>query len=170
MVPSPAPATSNAACRFPRTALSLLASCQGLWDLSGWECFRLRCATNPIAVEQLQFLIPPAPTPPLPAEASPIPGSPHVTPDLLFYPVFDEAQAFAGVSDSEVVYPAPQHRIDQSDHPVDGLGLVPPEHTLSLRNSAVRFFNLGVWCARHTCLSILRRRRKSNPRKPKLSA
>ena len=45
-------------------------------------------------------------------------------PDLLFYPVFDEAEALAGVSDGEVVHPAAQHRIDQLDHPAHGLGLV----------------------------------------------
>ena len=85
---------------------------------------------NPIAVEQLEFHVQPAPTPPLPAEAPAIPGSPHVTPDFLFYPVFDEAEALAGVPDSEVVHPAPQHRIDQLDHPNPpagtGIAGIPP--------------------------------------------
>jgi hypothetical protein len=52
-----------------------------------------------------------------------------VTPDLLFYPVFNEAEALAGVSDGEVVYPDPQHRIDQLNY---RLGLVSPEHILEL--------------------------------------
>src|SRR5215471_3478850 len=40
--------------------------------------------------------------------------------------------------------------------------------SLSSRSSAVRFLSLGVYCARHLP-SRVRMRRKSNPRKPKLS-
>src|SRR6266478_3756555 len=40
--------------------------------------------------------------------------------------------------------------------------------SLSFRSSAVRFLSLGVYCAHHTPRR-LRTRRKSKPRKPKLS-
>jgi hypothetical protein len=33
-----------------------------------------------------------------------------VTPNLLFYPVLNEAEALAGVADGEVIHPTPQHR------------------------------------------------------------
>ena len=88
--------------------------------------------TNLIAVEQLQVLVQGVPTPPLPAKAAPIPGSPHVTPDLLFYPVLDEAKALAGVSLGEVIHPAPQHRVDQLHDPINRLGLESPKHILEL--------------------------------------
>ena len=54
---------------FPHCAF-LLVSCEGLWDLSRWERFRL-WPTDPIAVKQAQALLQPLPTPPLPAEAPP---------------------------------------------------------------------------------------------------
>lgn len=116
--------------RFPRTALSCFASCQGLCDRSGWECSRHPTTANLITVKQFHFLVQPAPTPPFPAEAASIPGSPHMTPNLLFYPVFDEAEAFTGMSNGEVVHPAAQHRIDQLNQPVHELGLLSPEHLL----------------------------------------
>jgi hypothetical protein len=53
-----------------------------------------------------------------------------VTPDLLFYPVSNEAEALTGVSDGEVVHPAPQYRVDQLDYPIHRLGLESPEHIL----------------------------------------
>jgi len=46
-----------------------------------------------------------------------LPGSLHVAPDLLFHPVFHEAEALTGISNSEVVHPATQHRVDQFDNP-----------------------------------------------------
>ena len=36
-----------------------------------------------------------------------------MAPYLLFYPVFYEAKALAGLSHDEVIHPAPQYRIDQ---------------------------------------------------------
>ena len=90
--------------RISRTALSCLLRAQGLWDLSCRGDFRPWSA-NPIAVEQLQGVVQPWPTPPRPAEALAFPGSQHVAPDLLFHPVFDEAEALAGMPDREVVHP-----------------------------------------------------------------
>src|SRR5262245_62875038 len=67
---------------FPHCAF-LLASHQGLWGLSGWECFPL-WSLHPVVVEQAQVVIQPLPTPPLPAEALAIPCTHQVTSDLLF--------------------------------------------------------------------------------------
>ncbi len=55
-----------------------------------------------------------------------------MTPDLLFHPVFDEAEALAGMPHGEVVHPAPKHRIDQLHHPVHKLGLESPKDILEL--------------------------------------
>src|SRR5208337_708593 len=76
---------------FPHCAL-LLASPQGLWDLSCRSRFR-RGSYNPIAPEEAQFVVHPLPTPPLPVEALTIPSALHMAPDLLFHPVFHEAEA-----------------------------------------------------------------------------
>ena len=59
---------------FPLCA-HLFASRQGLWDLSCWGDFRLK-PPNLVAVEQLQGLVQPLPTPPRPTEALSLP-SPH---------------------------------------------------------------------------------------------
>jgi hypothetical protein len=40
-----------------------------------------------------------------------------MAPDLLFYPVFDEVKALAGMPDREVVHPTAQHRVDQFPTP-----------------------------------------------------
>src|SRR5262249_17795022 len=56
---------------FPHYA-HLLASHQGLWDLTCWSDFRL-WSSHPIAVEQLQVFVQPLPTPPLPPEALTLP-------------------------------------------------------------------------------------------------
>src|SRR5262245_24338042 len=115
---------------FPHYAL-LFASRQGLWDLSRWRDFRL-WPTNPIAVEQLQVLVEPWPTPSRPAEAPTFLGSQHVAPNLLLHPVLDEAEACTGVTDREVVDPAAEHRGDQTEHPFHRLRLVATEHILEL--------------------------------------
>src|SRR5580693_5034051 len=85
---------------FPHCAL-LFASPQGLWDLSCWGDFRHR-PPNLVAVVQPQRFVQPLRTPPLPAEALPVPGPRHVAPDLLLHPVFNEAEALAGISHRKV--------------------------------------------------------------------
>ena len=75
----------------------LFASPQSLWDLSCRGSFPRR-PVDPVAVEQPQGCIQPLPTPPRPAEAPAIPGTHHMAPDLLFYPVLNERKALAGVS------------------------------------------------------------------------
>ena len=67
----PSPASSNAACGFPAL---LFASPQGLWGLSCRSGFR-RWSNHSVAIEQLQSLVQPSPTPPRPAEALSVPGS-----------------------------------------------------------------------------------------------
>src|SRR6202030_923379 len=79
--------------------------------------FRHR-SPNPVAVEQPQGFIQPLPTPPLPTEALSVLSPPDVTPDLLFYPVLDEAEALAGMSNREVVHPTAQDRVNQLHDPI----------------------------------------------------
>jgi hypothetical protein len=55
-----------------------------------------------------------------------------MAPNLLLHPVLNEAEALAGVSNRKVIHPAAQYRIDQLDHPVDGLGSVAAEYLLEL--------------------------------------
>ena len=57
---------------FPHCAL-LFASPQGLWGLSCRSGFR-RWSNHSVAIEQLQSLVQPSPTPPRPAEALSVPG------------------------------------------------------------------------------------------------
>jgi hypothetical protein len=35
-----------------------------------------------------------------------------MAPNFLLHPIFDEAEALAGVPNREVIHPTPQHRID----------------------------------------------------------
>jgi hypothetical protein len=82
-------------------------------------------------------------TPPLPAEALSVPGARHVTPDLLFHPVFDEAEALAGISDRKVGYPTAKHWIDQLNDPIQRLRLVAAEYILELSQQRRSFLELG---------------------------
>src|SRR4029453_18205388 len=91
-----------------------------------------------------------------------------MAPDLLFHPVLNEAEALAGVSDREVIYPTAQHRVDQIDHPIHGLGSMPAEHTLEFPQQCRSFLELRR-VVRTPDARRLRMQRKSNPRKPKLS-
>lgn len=78
-------------------------------------------------------------------------------------------EAFTGMSDGEVVQSAAQHRIISWITRPSGCDWYRQNTSLSSRNSAVRFFSFGVWCARHTRRLMLRFRPKSDPRRPKLS-
>ena len=55
-----------------------------------------------------------------------------MTPDLFLYPVANEGEALAGVSDGEVIRPPSEYRIDQLHDPIYWLGLESPEHILEL--------------------------------------
>src|SRR3977135_3018424 len=103
----------------------LFAFLQGLWDLSCRCDFRHR-SPNPVAVEQPQGFVQPPPTPPLPAEALSVLSPPHMAPDLLFYPVLDEAETLAGMSNREVVHPTAKDRVNQLHDPIHWLRLELP--------------------------------------------
>ena len=107
--------------RRSRLYAHLSDSPQELWDLSCWGDFRLK-PLNLVAVEQLQGRVQPLPTPPRPAEALSFPSLHQLAPNLLLHPVLNEAKALAGVSDRKVIHPTAQHRVDQLDHPIYGLG------------------------------------------------
>src|SRR5258707_12908707 len=87
--------------------------------------------------------------------------------DLLFHPVFNEAEALAGVSYRKVGHPTAKHWIDQLNDPIQGLRLVAAEYILELPQQRRSFLELGR--VLHTTRHRLRTRRKSKPRKPKLS-
>ena len=65
-----------------------------------------------------------------------------MTSDLLLYPVSNEGEALAGVSDGEIIHPAPQDRVDQLNHPIYRLGLKSPEHVLELAQQRRTLFQL----------------------------
>ena len=65
-----------------------------------------------------------------------------MAPDLLFYPVFDEVEALAGMSDREVVHPTAQHRVDQLHYPAHWLRLVATEHVFELPQQRRSFLEL----------------------------
>lgn len=115
----PAPSTSHAACGFPALRAPICFTSR-LMGLSCWGRFR-RVASHLIAVEQLQSVVQPRPTPPRPAEAFSFPSLRQMAPDLLFHPIFDVAETLARVSNREVVHPPLQHRIDQGYHPANRL-------------------------------------------------
>src|SRR3981189_1113375 len=77
------------------------------------------------------------------APAIPGTGSPHMSPDLLFHPVFHKAEALVGVSNSEVIHPSPQHGIDQLYHPICRLRSLSPEHFLKLTQQRRALLQLG---------------------------
>src|SRR5215469_7266095 len=79
----------------------------------------------------------------------------QMTPDLLLHPVFDEAEALAGMPHREVVHPPPEHRIDQVYHPLDRLRPVSAEHLFELP---------------HQCRPLLQLRRVMRPPRPPSTA
>ena len=66
-----------------------------------------------------------------------------MTPDLLFHPVFDEAEALAGMPDRKVVHPTAQHRVDHLHYPVYWLRLVAAKHAFELPQQRRAFLELG---------------------------
>jgi hypothetical protein len=83
------------------------------------------------------------PTPPLPTEALSVLSPPHVTRDLLFYLVLDEAEAFAGMSNREVAHPTAQDRVDQLNDQIHWLRLVAAEYVFELPQQRSSFLELG---------------------------
>src|SRR6266404_7475558 len=80
---------------------------------------------------------------PLPTEALTVPGLRHMAPDLLFHPVFNEAEALAGVSYRKVGHPTAKHWIDQLNDPTQGLRVVAAEYILELPQQRRSFLELG---------------------------
>jgi hypothetical protein len=66
------------------------------------------------------------------SRAHAVPGPRHMAPDLLFHPVFNEAEALAGMSHCKVSHPTAKHWIDQLNDPIHGLRLVAAEYILEL--------------------------------------
>jgi site-specific DNA recombinase len=66
-----------------------------------------------------------------------------MAPDLLFYPVLDETEALAGMSNREVVHPTAQDRVNQLHDPIHWLRLVSAEHFLELPQQRSSFLELG---------------------------
>src|SRR5258708_12871922 len=91
---------------FPLCA-HLFASRQGLWDLSCWGDFRLK-PPNLVAVEQLQGLVQPLPTPPRPTEALSLPSPHQMAPHLPFHPVFNLPKSLPPVPNRTPIHP-PTH-------------------------------------------------------------
>jgi hypothetical protein len=66
-----------------------------------------------------------------------------MAPDLLFHPVFNEAEALAGVPHRKVGHPTAKHRIDQLNDPIQRLRLVAAENILELSQQRGSFLELG---------------------------
>jgi hypothetical protein len=66
-----------------------------------------------------------------------------VAPDLLFYPVFNEAEALAGISHRKVRHPTAEHGIDQRNDPIHRLRLEAAEYILELPQQRRSFLELG---------------------------
>ena len=65
-----------------------------------------------------------------------------MAPNLLFYPVFDEAEALAGMSDRKVVHPTAQHRVYHLHNPAHWLRSVAAEHVFELPQQCRSFLEL----------------------------
>src|SRR5215467_3773090 len=72
-----------------------------------------------------------------------------MAPDLLFYPVPDEREALAGVSDRKVVHPTAQYRVDELYNPIHWLRLAASEHILEFPQQCRSFleFRRIEWSA-----------------------
>src|SRR5271170_1508100 len=66
-----------------------------------------------------------------------------MAPDLLFHPVFNEAEALAGVPHRKVGHPTAKHWIDQFNAPIQRLRLVAAENIFELSQQRRSFLELG---------------------------
>src|SRR5712691_966112 len=102
----------------------------------GYATYRLGALSGPAQVphsvvcKQPERVIEPRRTPPLPAEAPPIPRPHQMAPDLPLDPPPHNGKAPARVPNPEVVDPTPQLRVDLGDQRLHRLGPVAPEHLL----------------------------------------
>jgi hypothetical protein len=102
-----------------------------------------RPTKHSIAVERPESVVQPRPIPPLPAEAFSFPSLRQLAPDFLLHPIFDVAEALTGVSNREVVHPAPEHRIDQAYYPANRLRPVSAKHLFEPAQKRRSLFELG---------------------------
>ena len=65
-----------------------------------------------------------------------------MAPDLLFYPVLDEAETLAGMANREVVHPTAKDRVNQLHDPIHWLRLVAAEHVFELPQQGSSFLEL----------------------------
>src|SRR5688572_7590846 len=89
------------------------------------------------------MLVEPPLTPPVPTEASTIPGTPQMPPYLLLNPVFDEAKASTRIPHGKVLHPAAKHRVDEFHHAFARLGLEPSENDPELVQQRRPLLQLG---------------------------
>src|SRR4029453_7017356 len=95
-----------------------------------------------VVSKEPERVIEPRRTPPLPAEASPIPRPHQMAPDLPLDPLPHEGKAPTRMPDPEVVDPAPQLRVDLGDQRLDRLGLEASEYLLELPQQRRALFPL----------------------------
>ena len=95
-----------------------------------------------ISVKQAKHAVEPLFTPSLPAESPAVSGTHHVTPDLLFYPVFDKRKTSTRMPYRKVVHPTAQDRIYQLDHPPYRLALESSEGVSQLRQQRCPILHL----------------------------
>ena len=110
----------------------------------------------PVVVAQAQALRQPWPPPPLPTAAPPLPCTPQMPSDLLVHPRCETTKAPPGVTHRHVTDPAPQDRVDQRDHALEEVGLVPTAYRLPLPHPCRALLALGriprppdAWSAPH---------------------
>jgi hypothetical protein len=120
---------------------SIRRNCKGYGTYRAGATFGI--PANLVAVVQPQRFVQPLRIPPLPTEALTVPCPRHMAPDLLFHPVFNEAEALAGVSYRKVGHPTARHWIDQLNDPIHGLRLVTAEYILELPQQRRSFLELG---------------------------
>jgi len=97
----------------------------------------------PVVVAQAQALRQPWPPPPLPTAAPPLPCTHQMPSDLLFHPRCETTKAPPGVTHRHVTDPAPQDRVDQRDHALEEVGLVPTAYRLPLPHPCRALLALG---------------------------
>ena len=105
---------------------------------------------NLVIVVEAEALVQPFPTPPVPAEAPPVPRPHEMPPYLLPYPVLDIGETSTRLSYSEVTQPL-SFGLMMSMTRLPGCGTNRLKMSLSSRKSFVLAFILGVMCTPTCC-------------------
>src|ERR687897_734770 len=130
--PSPAPARSNGAYRFPVRRSPAGFASRVMRPIALGAISSPDLVLHPVVAEDPEHGVDPRRTPPLPAEALAAPRPHHVAPHLLLDPGLHEVEAPRRVPNPEVVHPAPQDRVDHRDDLPDRPRVPAPEHLLEL--------------------------------------